>query len=162
MPAARSTYFWKRLKKLPGQAASHVVSWSWRRRDPLQWENSKMARNRRGKSWILPLANYHKKNTLILSWISDKICTWKVSGVQNVGSKRADGFRSPGNNKARSQSSDSGLEGSGLSQVSRKPNQIKNQCKAWNFQYTLSIELLGEARRHYTWKKESANRASPN
>ena len=43
-----------------------------------------------------------------------------------------------------SQSSDSGQEGSGLSQVSRKPKQRQNQCKAWNFQYTLSTDLLGE------------------
>ena len=46
--------------------------------------------------------------------------------------------------EASSQSSDSGLDGSGLSQISRKPKQIKNQCKAWNFQYTLSTDLLGE------------------
>ena len=46
--------------------------------------------------------------------------------------------------EASSQSSDSGLDCSGFSQISRKPKQIKNQCKAWNFQYTLSTDLLGE------------------
>ena len=46
--------------------------------------------------------------------------------------------------EASSQSSDSGAEGSGLSQFSRKSKQRKNQCKAWNFQYTLSTDLLGE------------------
>ena len=46
--------------------------------------------------------------------------------------------------EASSQSSDSGPEGPGISQVSRKPKQRKNQCKAWNFQYTVCTDLLGE------------------
>ena len=42
--------------------------------------------------------------------------------------------------EASLQSTDSGQEGWGLSQVSRKPKQRHNQCKAWNnwnFKYTL-------------------------
>ena len=46
--------------------------------------------------------------------------------------------------EACSQSQNSGPEGPGLSQVSRKPKQRKNQCKAWNFQYPLYTDLLGE------------------
>ena len=46
--------------------------------------------------------------------------------------------------EASSQSSDSGPEGSDLSQVSRKPKQKNDQCRAWNFQYTLQSDLLGE------------------
>ena len=45
--------------------------------------------------------------------------------------------------EASSQSSDSGPEGPGISQVSRKPKKRQNKCKAWNFQYTLSTDLLG-------------------
>ena len=48
--------------------------------------------------------------------------------------------------EAISQSSDSGPEGLDLSQVSRKPKQRKNQCKTWNFQYTLHTDLLSEIR----------------
>ena len=46
--------------------------------------------------------------------------------------------------EASSQSSDSGPEGPGISQVSRKPKRRKSQCKAWNFQYTLRTDILGE------------------
>ena len=46
--------------------------------------------------------------------------------------------------EASSQSSDSGAEGQGLSQVSRKPKQRRNQCKAWNFQDALHTDLLGK------------------
>ena len=46
--------------------------------------------------------------------------------------------------EASSQSSDSGPEGSDLSQVSRKPKQRSNRYRAWNFQYTLQTDHLGE------------------
>ena len=43
-------------------------------------------------------------------------------------------------------SAESGPEGldSYLSQVWSKPKRTNNQCKGWKFQYTLSIDLLGE------------------
>ena len=46
--------------------------------------------------------------------------------------------------EASSQWSHSGPEGSDLSQVSRKSKQRNNQLRAWNFQYTLQTDLLGE------------------
>ena len=55
--------------------------------------------------------------------------------------KRVDGFR---NQFTIMGLTDSGPEGPGISQVSRKPKQRKNQYKAWNFQYTLCTDILGE------------------